>query len=158
MRGYFGIGVVHAKSAVNIGTLMRSAYSFSANFVFTVGKRYSKQCSDTMQAWRHMPVFNFSDINDLVAHLPYDCPLIGIELEKGAIDLAAFSHPVRACYLLGAEDHGLSQSEIALCNSIVVINGANRCLNVSVAGSIVMWDRIQKAAQTRESNETKTKK
>ena len=148
MRGYFGIGVVHAKSAVNIGTLMRSAYSFNANFVFTVGKRYTKQSSDTMQAWRHMPVFNFSDIDDLVAHLPYNCPLIGVELEKGAVNLATFFHPVRACYLLGAEDHGLSQSEIARCSSIVVINGASRCLNVSVAGSIVMWDRVRKATRT----------
>lgn len=43
----------HAKKEVNLGTLMRSAFNFGAAYVFTVGRRYSEQASDTVRAVRH---------------------------------------------------------------------------------------------------------
>lgn len=42
----FGIGVYHPKHEINIGTLIRSAYIFGANYVFTVGRRYKRQSSE----------------------------------------------------------------------------------------------------------------
>ena len=55
-RGYFGIGVFHGKNEQNIGTLWRSANIMGADFIFTIGKRYSRQCTDTMKTPRHMSV------------------------------------------------------------------------------------------------------
>jgi tRNA G18 (ribose-2'-O)-methylase SpoU len=141
MRGYFGIGIENTKNKANIGTLYRSALAFGADYIFTVGKRYEEQCSDTAKAWRHIPLFHFRELEDL--KLPYGCRLVGIEIDPNAYMLPDFIHPERACYLLGAEDRGLSKKAIDMCHMLVRIP-SNQCLNVSVAGSIVMYDRLIK--------------
>ena len=99
-RGYFEVGIVHGKAEVNVGTLWRTAQQLGAAGVFTVGRRYDRQASDVLKSWRHVPVRNYADIDDLVAHLPMDCVLVGIEM--GGKPLRSFSHPERAVYLLGA--------------------------------------------------------
>ncbi|MCP6423623.1 hypothetical protein NL463_30385, partial [Klebsiella pneumoniae] len=77
----------------NIGSLWRSAHLYGASFIFTVGRRYQMQASDTPKTRRHTPMFEFRDIDDLVAHLPYSCPLIGVELDPRAMPLTSFAHP-----------------------------------------------------------------
>ncbi len=57
--------------------------------------------------------------------------------------MVKFTHPERAIYLLGAEDTGLPESVQSLCQSIIHIKSP-MCLNVAVAGSIIMYDRISK--------------
>lgn len=143
-RGFFMIGVWHCKTECNIGTLFRSATCFGASGIFTVGKRYKQQSSDTTAAHKHIPLFHFADLDSLVSHLPFGCPLIGIELDETARSVAEYTHPQQACYLLGAEDHGLSDDTRRACHALIVVPGAERCLNVSVAGSIVMYDRWTK--------------
>lgn len=143
-RGYFGIGVYHAKTETNIGTLLRSAYQLGADFVFTVGRRYDKQSSDTTCAWRHLPLYHHDSLDALIAGLPYSCPLIGIEM--GGRPLGNYVHPERACYLLGAEDSGLPSDVMARCHQIVELDAVRTpSFNVAVAGSIVMYDRLAKA-------------
>jgi tRNA G18 (ribose-2'-O)-methylase SpoU len=149
MSGYFAIGVEHGKSSANIGTLWRSAHNYGAAMLFTVGRRYRPQASDTTKAWRSVPLLEFATLDDLHAHLPYDCELVGVELDAEAKPLDGFRHLPRACYLLGAEDHGLSNAARTRCHRLVVIPGATRCLNVSVAGSIVIWHRWWQQQQTR---------
>lgn len=129
-----------------MGTLWRSAHNFGASFIFTIGRRYRKQASDTTAAWRHVPLYHFADFEDFAEHRPHDCMLVGVELAGGAIELPAMNHPERVIYLLGAEDHGLPPDVLKKCQRLVVVPGAARCLNVSVAGSIVMYDRISRAA------------
>lgn len=141
---FFGIGIVNTKRETNIGTLWRSAYAFGAAFIFTVGRRYRRQSSDTVKAWRSVPLFEFESIADLKRHVPYGSLLVGVELDPRAVPLPSFEHPKRAVYLLGAEDHGLSETDRAACHKLVVIPGASRCLNVATAGSIVLYDRIRR--------------
>jgi tRNA (guanosine-2'-O-)-methyltransferase len=138
MRGYCGIGIERSKTPVNVGTLWRSAYILGADYIFTVGKRYPRQASDTIKAFRHMPFWEFTDLDDM--RTPYDCPLIGVELDPRARMLADFTHPERACYLLGAEDHGLTAEALNRCHHIIQLPG-KLCLNVATAGSIVLYDR-----------------
>lgn len=143
-RGYFGIGVYHPKTEVNIGTLWRSAYLFGAAFVFTVGRRYEKRASDTPKTPRHIPLLHYTDIEDLHAHLPHGAPLVGVELDAGARALPGYVHPERAVYLLGAEDHGLPERVLDKCHSLVTIPTVRpQSLNVAVAGSIVLYDRVR---------------
>lgn len=144
MRGYFGIGVFHPKHSQNIGGLMRSAAAFGASFAFTVGRRYDRQASDTPDAARHVPLYHYLTLKDLVEHLPKSCPLVGVELAEGALPLDRFVHPERACYLLGAEDHGLTPSALSVCHHTVVIPSAKHCLNVASAGTVVLYDRVTK--------------
>src|ERR1051325_8491179 len=106
-RGYFGIGIYHPKTPINIGTLWRSAHNFGASFIFTIGRRYQKEPSDTTKAYRHIPLFNYASFADFNRNRPYDCPIIAIEQSKKSISITRFPHPERAIYLLGAEDHGI---------------------------------------------------
>ncbi len=71
--------------------------------------------------------------------------LIGVELDDRASLLADFYHPRNAVYLLGAEDHGLNNEAIEKCHHLIKFE-TPRSLNVSVAGSIVMYDRNVKGA------------
>jgi tRNA G18 (ribose-2'-O)-methylase SpoU len=139
-RGYYGIGIEHGKSSQNIGTLWRSAFNFDAAFLFTVGRRYTKQASDTVAAWRHVPLYNYVTFDDFYRAIPFDCQLVGIELDDRAKPLSTFRHPQRAIYLLGAEDHGLSKEARQRCHHMVVLPG-RYCLNVAVAGSLVLHHR-----------------
>lgn len=145
-RGFFAVGVYHPKTEMNIGTLMRSAYLYDAAFVFTVGKRYQRQASDTPKTQQQIPLFHFDTIEDLHAHLPSGAPLIGVELDPRAVPLHEFSHPLRGVYLLGAEDHGLPQHVIDRCHHLVVLDSVQpQSMNVATAGSIVIYDRHVKA-------------
>jgi tRNA (guanosine-2'-O-)-methyltransferase len=146
MRGYFGIGIENTKTAVNVGTLWRSAYLMGAAFMFTIGRRYKRQSSDTVGAVRHIPLFHYETFADFYEHgLPYDCRLVGVELVPGAIPLPVYPHPDRCVYLLGAEDGGLSRAAQQACHETLIIPTATS-LNVAVAGSLVLYDRLAKAS------------
>lgn len=148
MSGYFAIGISHTKTVANVGTLWRSAHLFGAAFCFTVGARYKRQASDTMKTWRSIPLLHFADMASLRAHLPFDCMLVGVELNEQAVPVEDFAHPPRAVYLLGAEDHGLSNEEMAGCHRLVRLPG-DRSMNVAVAGSLVMYSRHLCAREKR---------
>jgi tRNA G18 (ribose-2'-O)-methylase SpoU len=148
--GYFGIGIENIKFGVNYGTLFRTAQIFEADFLFLIGKRFKKQHSDTMKSWRHMPVYSYTDFNDFNEHRPFACKLIGIELDKKAIPIKDYKHPKQAIYLLGAEDHGLSKAAYKHCEDLIILPGEHS-LNVSVAGSIVLYDRMAKTVKHTES-------
>lgn len=148
-RGFYGIGIYHPKHLCNQGTLWRSALCFGAAFVFTVGKRFRDQASDTTRSYRHIPMLHFLTLEDLVSHLPHSCPLVGVELDGAATPLDRYVHPERACYLLGAEDRGLPPEVMGKCVSLIQIDGLRHCLNVSTAGSLVMYDRMIQKVGTK---------
>lgn len=139
-RGFFGIGIFNGKNEKNVGTLWRSAAILGADFIFTIGKRYQRQASDTMKTPRHIPLYTYKDAQDFFDHVPYDCPVVAVELSDDAIMLNKYCHRERCIYLLGAEDCGISKSVLSRCTEVVQIPG-DFCYNVAVAGSIVMYDR-----------------
>jgi len=138
---FFGIGIENGKTRFNYGTLFRTATIFNADFLFTIGRRFDRQNSDTVQSWTRLPVFSYKDFDDFNSHRPYSCKLIGVELDDKSIPLSEFVHPKQAVYILGAEDHGLTSKARLACQEIVELPGSE-CLNVSVAGSIVLYDRV----------------
>lgn len=144
MRGYYGVAVYHPKKSVNIGTLFRSANILGAKFIATIGSRYQKQSADTLATPRHVPLFEFDDFEKFYDSLPRGCRLIGVELADDAKLVERFSHPQQAVYLLGAEDHGLPPKVLSRCHDIIRLRG-DRSLNVSVAGSIVLYERTREA-------------
>lgn len=137
---YFGIGIQNGKTPENLGVLWRSAQNMGASFIFTIGNRYAKQASDTHNAVKAMPYFHYDTFEDFYNNLPKGARLVGVELTEEAESLETFHHPRRCVYLLGAEDHGLSKMAIEKSHFLVKFN-SQLSLNVSVAGSIVMYDR-----------------
>lgn len=141
--GYFGIGIVDPKREVNMGTLWRSAAAMGAAFTFQIGGRYVNQASDTTRAWKLLPHFVHKDADAWRASLPYDCVPVAVELTADAVPLGSYSHPERAVYVLGAEDHGIPPAVLDVCRDTVILPG-RFCLNVAVAGSVVIYDRLKK--------------
>jgi tRNA G18 (ribose-2'-O)-methylase SpoU len=142
-RGYFGIGILNPKIEENIGTLWRSAFIMGASFIFTIGKRYKEQASDTPKSWKHIPLYNYTTFEEFYNTMPYHCKLVGIEINEKSIPIKDYKHHERCVYLLGAEDMGLTNNAMDKCHELIKLPG-DICLNVSVAGSIVLYDRINK--------------
>ncbi len=105
---YFGIGIQNGKTPENLGVLWRTAQNLGASFIFTIGNRYAKQSSDTHQAVKAMPYFHYDTFEAFYENLPKGAMLVGVEMAAEAVALESFHHPRRCVYLLGAEDHGLS--------------------------------------------------
>ncbi|AVR44337.1 rRNA methyltransferase [Christiangramia fulva] len=143
-QGFFGIGIQNGKTPENLGVLWRSAQNMGASFIFTIGNRYAKQASDTHKAVGAMPYFHYDTFEDFYLHLPKGAMLVGVEHDEKAEPLETFVHPRRCVYLLGAEDHGLSNEAIKKSHFLVKFK-SRLSLNVSVAGSIVMYDRSSKS-------------
>lgn len=142
-RGYFGIGILHNKSVANIGTLWRSAKILGADFIFTIGKRYEGQCTDTSFTHKHIPLYNHTSWESFKQNIPYECPIVAIETGERHVLLSEYNHRPNCIYLLGAEDEGIPDEILAECDDIVRLEG-EFSFNVAVAGSIVMYDRLAK--------------
>jgi tRNA G18 (ribose-2'-O)-methylase SpoU len=140
-RGYFAIGAERMSKSLNLGNLMRSAHAFGTAFTFTIGATYSalEAIADTSRGSQHLPHYDWRSIDEMV--LPRGCKLVGVELLDGAIDLPRFLHPQRAAYVLGPEKGSLSLELIRRCDMVVKIP-ARFCVNVAMAGAIVMYDRL----------------
>jgi tRNA G18 (ribose-2'-O)-methylase SpoU len=145
-RGYFAIGAERMSKALNLGNLMRSAHGFGASFTFTVGATYQalEARADTSKGQYHLPHYNWGSVGEMV--LPQGCKLVGVELLDDAIDLPSFRHPLRAAYVLGPENGSLSPELTARCSYVVKIP-TSFCVNVAMAGAIVMYDRVRSMAR-----------
>jgi len=140
-RGYFGIGAESISKPMNMGALMRTAHAFGASFTFSVGAAPAIRLaysSDTSKSVSHVPYFAWENVDDMV--LPKGCTLVGVELTDDAVELPSFRHPLSAAYVLGGEARDLSPEMQARCAFIVKIP-TRFCINVSLAGALVMYDR-----------------
>jgi tRNA G18 (ribose-2'-O)-methylase SpoU len=141
MGGYFGVGVEEISKAMNLGALMRTAHAFGASFFFTINSPVSlkeARHADTAGAQNNVPFYAFASVEALM--LPKGCALVGVELLDEAVDLPAFRHPRAAAYVLGRERGALSPALLARCQHVVKIP-TRFCLNVGLAGALVMYDR-----------------
>jgi tRNA(Leu) C34 or U34 (ribose-2'-O)-methylase TrmL len=148
-RGYFGIGVYGSKWEANIGTLWRHARLYNADFIFTIGKRYQTQPTDTSDAPKHTPLYEYTDWDDFKHHLPRGVEVILVEQTVDATLLPSFKHPQRAVYVLGAEDGGIPVDYLALHQAIKIPSGQPQSMNVANAGTLVMYDRYTKQIARR---------
>lgn len=141
MRGYFGIGAEGISKPMNLGNLVRSAHAFGASFIFLIDAHYTVRgaLSDTSQAEKQLPLYSFEGVAEL--SLPRGCALIGVELLDEAIELPSFRHPLNAAYVFGPERSALSPEMVARCDHVVRIP-TRFCINLAVAGALVMYDRM----------------
>lgn len=138
----YAIGIDNGKIPFNLGTLMRGAYNFDADLIFTVGNRYKRQISDTVNARNHIPILHFQTWEDY-KKVGLNWIHVGIELFDKSDNIKTFVHPKQAVYLLGPEDGSLSKEAQDICKYFLKIP-TKHCLNQAQAGTIVMYDRILK--------------
>ncbi|MDJ0608028.1 MAG: RNA methyltransferase [Kiloniellales bacterium] len=142
MRGYFAIGVEGISKPMNLGNLLRSAHAFGASFFFTIAPAFQARevaLSDTSDAAKHLPLYTYASVDALT--LPRGCALVGVELTPDAVELPCFRHPAAAAYVLGPERGSLSSALTERCDFVVRIP-TKFCVNVGIAGAIVMYDRV----------------
>ncbi len=142
MRGFFGIGVEGISKPANAGSLLRSAHAFGASFFYTINPSIDVnelRTSDTSAAYDHVPVYNFASPKELL--LPKGAQLVAVELTEDAIELPSFRHPTCAAYVLGPEKANVSHEMLARCDHVIKIP-LKFCVNVGVAGALVMYDRM----------------
>lgn len=145
--GYFGIGIVNAKTSENVGTLWRSSYQLGASFIYTIGARYKKNrnssSSDTTQTPSQIPLFEFDQWSDFIQNAPNGAKWVVIEM--GGIPLRDYEHPKNAIYILGSEDSGVPKSILRSAHEVVSLDCERySSYNVAVAGSLVLYDRMEK--------------
>lgn len=140
-KGFCGIGIYMPKTKENIGTLVRSAKMFGADFVFMIGERYVSQCS-AVKLDEKMPIFYFKDYKSFCESMPPVEKFIVVELTENAKQLSSFNHPRKGIYILGSEDKGIPNEILESDRCQFVQVEGNSSLNVSVAGSIVLYDRF----------------
>ncbi len=141
-RGYFGIGVEGVSKSANVGALLRTAHAFGASFCFTLNAGFdarAARAADTSDTAGHVPLWRFESLE--VMHLPDGCQLVGIEITDDAAELPSFRHPLNAAYILGPERSSLSPAVLAKCRHVVKIP-TKFSLNLSVAGALVLYDRL----------------
>jgi len=142
MRGYFAMGVEGISKEANLGNLVRSAHSFGANFFFTIAPDVdvdAMRVSDTAGSFDHMPYYEYKSLQDFA--LPRDCSLVAVEFVEDSVELPSFRHPVRAAYVLGPEMGSVSPQLMEHCDHVIKIP-MKFCVNVGVAGALVMYDRL----------------
>jgi tRNA G18 (ribose-2'-O)-methylase SpoU len=142
MKGYFGIGAERISKPMNLGSLLRTAHAFGASFAFTIGAGFEPRAvarADTSLAADNLPLSVHADVGSLT--LPVGCRLVGVELLPEAVEMPSFRHPTRAAYVFGPERGSLSPELAARCDFLVKIP-TKFCVNLAVAGALVMYDRM----------------
>ena len=142
MRGYFAIGVEGISKPANVGAVLRTAHAFGASFVFTIAPATdiaAFRAADTSETADSVPLYTYPDVASM--DLPRGCALVGIELMDASVDLPSFRHPRQAAYVLGPERGGLSPDLLARCDHVVKIP-TRFSINLSLAGALVMYDRL----------------
>ncbi len=142
-RGYFGIGAERISKALNLGNLMRSAHGFGASFTFTIGATYQalEARADTSKGAQHLPHYDWTNGGGAGAagRLPSG--------RRGAAGRghrpAELSSPApRAPTCWGRNAVRLSPDLVARCDYVVRIP-TSFCVNLAMAGAIVMYDRVR---------------
>ena len=136
-RGYFGIALFEIKFVENVASILRSCKCFNANFICIINGRFDINKIDTTHCERHIPIFQYENLDNFLKTIPLNVSLIGIEVDGK--NIKNFSHPERAIYVFGGEDRTLPK----IFKERIAIP-TQHCLNVSIATSIVMFDRIVK--------------
>lgn len=139
-RGYAAIGLDHPKHDLNVGSALRAAGIYGAAFVAASGGRWGSAQTDTMKAYRHLPLLRPEDVFDV---MPYDCVPVAVDLVEGAIPLPEYAHPERAYYIFGAEDATLGARVISRCRDVVYIP-TQGCMNLAATVNVVLYDRLAK--------------
>ncbi len=138
---YFEIGIYFPKNSANLGTLWRSAYQLGAAGIFTIGRPYRRQSSDSFHTPENIPLRNFATFEEFLLARPQGAQLIGVEM--GGTPLREFHHPALAIYLLGSEDNGLPPKALERCDHVIGLEAVRRAsYNVAMAGSIIMYHRV----------------
>ncbi len=128
----------------NVGTIIRSAYSFGFDAVYLSKgcvDAYNEKCiRSTQGALFHIPIIE-CDIDSVVSEKINSGHQVYATCLQGAKPLSSYVFPSNnISFVFGNEGKGVSPSILSLCNQKVYIEmSAFESLNVAIAASICMY-------------------
>lgn len=145
------IGLVRPKDPSNIGSVLRAAGCYGADFVVIEGdrsgnhshKKVSSQAADTAKSYRHIPTIMIDDLFD--GH-PVGSVPVAVDLVEGAVSLVDFIHPKSAFYIFGPEDGTLGSRHMDRCAHRVFVP-TKHCMNLAATVNVILYDRLAKASR-----------
>ena len=137
---YCGIGLYNPKSSCNVGSALRAAECYGADFIAATGIRYQKSATDTSKSIYTIPLFQVEDLHKII---PYACVPVAIEFISTSTSLFEYKHPDRAFYIFGPEDGTLGHKVLDWCRDIVYIP-TKICMNLAATINVVLYDRMCK--------------
>lgn len=141
----------NVRSALNVGSIFRSADSFGASEVVLCGITAtppSREVHKTaLGAELSVPfTYHQSTVEAVNVLRAAGYTVVAVEQTANSVMLNDFrpSRQGKYAYVLGNEVDGVSAEVLALCDAVVEIPqfGVKKSLNVSVAGGIVMWNHV----------------
>jgi len=142
----FAIAAWQISKEHNVGTLVRTAHAAAASEVILIGGReWNVEAART--ADQYTKITHLCDDDALIVHLEENAwNLVAVELAEHSVNVFRAQYPERPCFLLGAELGGIPENLLERSELIVQIPqwGLVPCLNLAVAGSIVIYDHLAK--------------
>lgn len=142
----FAIAAYNVSKEHNFGSLVRTAHAAAASELLLVGDRdWNIEAARTADAFTEIRIL--ADAAALLAHIAQrGYRLVAIELADGSVNIFEARYPDHPCFLLGAEIGGIPNGLLDAAEQIVQIPqwGLVPCLNLAVAGSIVIYDYLSK--------------
>ncbi len=130
----------------NVGSLIRTAHATAASEVILVGERdWSVAAARTAHLFTHLVQLPSSAA--LLEHLEQrQWQLVAVERAPRAVNLFDAVYPDRPCFLVGAELAGVPADLLDRARLVVSIPqwGLVPSLNLAVAGSLVLYDYLDK--------------
>ncbi|MEO2154347.1 MAG: TrmH family RNA methyltransferase [Nanoarchaeota archaeon] len=132
----------------NLVTLLRTSEAFGAKEFITIGTKpeISEAISVGTKKW--MRWLHFENFEDFYNYAKDKYKLIGLEISKKSVSIFEVKkYPEPACFIIGSEKTtGLPEEVQEKCDLIVRIPqyGIVGSLNTATAGSILLFDYIQK--------------
>jgi len=130
----------------NVGSLVRTAHAVAATEVILIGQReWNVEAAKTADLYT--TVLQLPDQAAFLRHIrEHEWNLVAVELDSRAVSLFDAEYPPRPCFLLGAELGGVPEDLLQAARLVVQIPqwGLVPSLNLAVAGSIVLYDYLEK--------------
>jgi tRNA G18 (ribose-2'-O)-methylase SpoU len=149
----FAVAAWEISKEHNVGTLVRTAHAAAASEVILTGERdWNVEAARTADLFTEIIQLP-ADAGVFRAHLAARrWNLVAVELADNATNLFDAQYPERPCFLLGAEIGGVPAELLAEAELVVQIPqwGLVPCLNLAVAGSLVVYDYLGKRRRAGE--------
>jgi tRNA(Leu) C34 or U34 (ribose-2'-O)-methylase TrmL len=153
-RGFAAIGLQNTKSDHNLGGALRAAFCYEAGLVIVSGNRIRHYSTDTVKAWRHVPIIKTDCLKSVC---PHGAIPIAVEITDSATPLHEFEHPERGYYLFGPEDNSLSGYLQQWCKYKVYVPTRN-CMNLASTVNVVLYDRQAKSLRKKSEDSRQTQR